>query len=174
MNILCCLLSIIACWVWKNEPVFWDLQIDCATEEHEGTYLCSISNVLEERWTEPVDVEIGKSELHWLCPINLDFLFCICNPSTGRNTSLTVFSVAGSAVQSHFVSILLAVLSHFWKGSCLSSMLLGSSSTCTTGKWCKMKLIFAPFFLFPQISLLWIEGFYLLVFWNLNAIHLWK
>ncbi|XP_071355496.1 mucosa-associated lymphoid tissue lymphoma translocation protein 1 [Trachinotus anak] len=34
------------------------LQIDCATAEHGGSYLCSISNVLQERWTEPVDVDI--------------------------------------------------------------------------------------------------------------------
>lgn len=38
------------------------LQIDCATEAHQGTYLCSISNVLEERWTEPVDVDIVQME----------------------------------------------------------------------------------------------------------------
>uniref|UniRef100_A0A8C2X5V3 MALT paracaspase 3 n=1 Tax=Cyclopterus lumpus TaxID=8103 RepID=A0A8C2X5V3_CYCLU len=29
------------------------LQIDCATAEHRGSYLCCISNVLEETWTEP-------------------------------------------------------------------------------------------------------------------------
>uniref|UniRef100_A0A3Q1ESL6 Mucosa-associated lymphoid tissue lymphoma translocation protein 1-like n=1 Tax=Acanthochromis polyacanthus TaxID=80966 RepID=A0A3Q1ESL6_9TELE len=33
------------------------LQIDHATADHAGSYLCSISNVLEERWTEPVDVD---------------------------------------------------------------------------------------------------------------------
>lgn len=36
------------------------MQIDHATGEHGGTYLCSISNVLEERWTEAVDVGVGK------------------------------------------------------------------------------------------------------------------
>lgn len=41
----------------------WYLQIDHATAEHGGSYLCSISNVLEERWTEAVDVDIGKSHL---------------------------------------------------------------------------------------------------------------
>uniref|UniRef100_A0A3P9NPM2 Mucosa-associated lymphoid tissue lymphoma translocation protein 1-like n=1 Tax=Poecilia reticulata TaxID=8081 RepID=A0A3P9NPM2_POERE len=34
------------------------LQIDGTTAEHGGSYLCSISNVLEERWTEPVDINI--------------------------------------------------------------------------------------------------------------------
>ncbi|XP_070686725.1 mucosa-associated lymphoid tissue lymphoma translocation protein 1 [Pempheris klunzingeri] len=38
------------------------LQIDRATAEHRGTYLCSISNVLEERWTEPVDVDIVQTD----------------------------------------------------------------------------------------------------------------
>ncbi|XP_040893737.1 mucosa-associated lymphoid tissue lymphoma translocation protein 1 [Toxotes jaculatrix] len=38
------------------------LQIDCATAEHGGSYLCSISNVLEERWTEPVDVDIVQTD----------------------------------------------------------------------------------------------------------------
>uniref|UniRef100_A0A3P8QK37 MALT paracaspase 3 n=1 Tax=Astatotilapia calliptera TaxID=8154 RepID=A0A3P8QK37_ASTCA len=36
------------------------LQIERATAEHSGTYLCSLSNTLGERWTEPVDVDIGK------------------------------------------------------------------------------------------------------------------
>lgn len=45
----------------KNE--WWLLQIDGATEEHAGSYLCSISNVLEERWTEAVEVNIGMSPL---------------------------------------------------------------------------------------------------------------
>lgn len=39
------------------------LQIDGATEEHAGSYLCSISNVLEERWTEAVEVCISMSYL---------------------------------------------------------------------------------------------------------------
>ncbi|XP_037538821.1 mucosa-associated lymphoid tissue lymphoma translocation protein 1 [Nematolebias whitei] len=34
------------------------LQINDVTAEHGGSYLCSISNVLEERWTEPVDVHV--------------------------------------------------------------------------------------------------------------------
>lgn len=34
------------------------LQIEHAAAEHGGTYLCSVSNVLGERWTEPVDVDI--------------------------------------------------------------------------------------------------------------------
>ncbi|KAM3870623.1 mucosa-associated lymphoid tissue lymphoma translocation protein 1 [Diretmus argenteus] len=38
------------------------LQIDHAAEEHKGSYLCSVSNVLEERWTEPADVAIGKDK----------------------------------------------------------------------------------------------------------------
>uniref|UniRef100_A0A096LXT6 Mucosa-associated lymphoid tissue lymphoma translocation protein 1-like n=1 Tax=Poecilia formosa TaxID=48698 RepID=A0A096LXT6_POEFO len=38
------------------------LQIDGATAEDGGSYLCSISNILEERWTEPVDINVGKSQ----------------------------------------------------------------------------------------------------------------
>ncbi|XP_056242269.1 mucosa-associated lymphoid tissue lymphoma translocation protein 1 isoform X2 [Seriola aureovittata] len=38
------------------------LQIDRATAEHGGSYLCSISNVLEERWTEPVNVDIVQTD----------------------------------------------------------------------------------------------------------------
>ncbi|TMS05724.1 Mucosa-associated lymphoid tissue lymphoma translocation protein 1 [Larimichthys crocea] len=38
------------------------LQIEYATAEHGGSYLCSISNVLEERWTEPVDVDIVQAD----------------------------------------------------------------------------------------------------------------
>ncbi|XP_034734146.1 mucosa-associated lymphoid tissue lymphoma translocation protein 1 [Etheostoma cragini] len=38
------------------------LQIDGATIEHEGSYLCSISNVLEETWTEPVNVDIVQTD----------------------------------------------------------------------------------------------------------------
>lgn len=39
------------------------LQIVGATEEDAGSYLCSISNVLEERWTEAVEVHISMSYL---------------------------------------------------------------------------------------------------------------
>ncbi|XP_041853254.1 mucosa-associated lymphoid tissue lymphoma translocation protein 1 [Melanotaenia boesemani] len=39
------------------------LQIDCVKAEHAGWYLCSVSNVLEERWTEPVQVEIVEPVL---------------------------------------------------------------------------------------------------------------
>lgn len=38
------------------------LQIDRAAAEHGGSYLCSVSNVLEERWTEPVDVDIAQTD----------------------------------------------------------------------------------------------------------------
>ncbi|KAM7396706.1 hypothetical protein PAMP_019729 [Pampus punctatissimus] len=38
------------------------LQIDRATAEHRGSYLCSVSNVLKERWTEPVDVDIVQND----------------------------------------------------------------------------------------------------------------
>ncbi|XP_026168115.1 mucosa-associated lymphoid tissue lymphoma translocation protein 1 [Mastacembelus armatus] len=38
------------------------LQIDGATAEHEGSYLCSVSNVLEEKWTESVEVDIVKTD----------------------------------------------------------------------------------------------------------------
>ncbi|KAM4553486.1 mucosa-associated lymphoid tissue lymphoma translocation protein 1 [Fundulus diaphanus] len=40
------------------------LQIDGVTAEHGGSYLCSISNVLEERWTEPIDVDIVQPDQH--------------------------------------------------------------------------------------------------------------
>ncbi|XP_075945195.1 mucosa-associated lymphoid tissue lymphoma translocation protein 1 [Anarhichas minor] len=38
------------------------LQIDRATAEHKGSYLCSISNVLEETWAEPIDVDIVQTD----------------------------------------------------------------------------------------------------------------
>ncbi|XP_068595129.1 mucosa-associated lymphoid tissue lymphoma translocation protein 1 isoform X2 [Brachionichthys hirsutus] len=38
------------------------VQIDCAAAEHAGSYLCSIANVLEERWTEPADVKIDQPD----------------------------------------------------------------------------------------------------------------
>ncbi|XP_055796130.1 mucosa-associated lymphoid tissue lymphoma translocation protein 1-like isoform X2 [Salvelinus fontinalis] len=37
------------------------LQIENAESDHRGTYLCYVSNVLEERWTEAADVEIVPS-----------------------------------------------------------------------------------------------------------------
>ncbi|XP_044048022.1 mucosa-associated lymphoid tissue lymphoma translocation protein 1 isoform X3 [Siniperca chuatsi] len=49
-------------WYRNGQPLLdktsGTLQIDRATAEHGGSYLCSISNVLSERWTEPVDVDI--------------------------------------------------------------------------------------------------------------------
>ncbi|XP_074533873.1 mucosa-associated lymphoid tissue lymphoma translocation protein 1 [Halichoeres trimaculatus] len=38
------------------------MQIECATAEHQGSYLCSVSNVLAERWTEPVDIDIAQMD----------------------------------------------------------------------------------------------------------------
>ncbi|XP_029290746.1 mucosa-associated lymphoid tissue lymphoma translocation protein 1 [Cottoperca gobio] len=38
------------------------LQINRASAEHEGSYLCSISNVLQETWTEPVHVDIVQTD----------------------------------------------------------------------------------------------------------------
>ncbi|CAG5958025.1 unnamed protein product [Menidia menidia] len=38
------------------------LQVDRVTAEHGGWYMCSVSNVLEERWTEPVDVEVVEPD----------------------------------------------------------------------------------------------------------------
>ncbi|XP_068579720.1 mucosa-associated lymphoid tissue lymphoma translocation protein 1 [Cebidichthys violaceus] len=38
------------------------LQVDRTTAEHKGSYLCSISNVLQETWTEPVDVDIVQTD----------------------------------------------------------------------------------------------------------------
>ncbi|XP_061577845.1 mucosa-associated lymphoid tissue lymphoma translocation protein 1 [Cololabis saira] len=43
----------------KNSDV---LQISCVTAEHGGSYLCSVSNVLEERWTDAVDVDIAQTD----------------------------------------------------------------------------------------------------------------
>nr|XP_040018554.1 mucosa-associated lymphoid tissue lymphoma translocation protein 1-like [Gasterosteus aculeatus aculeatus] len=37
------------------------LQINRATAEHCGSYLCSISNVLQETWTEAVDVDMDQN-----------------------------------------------------------------------------------------------------------------
>ncbi|XP_015253697.1 PREDICTED: mucosa-associated lymphoid tissue lymphoma translocation protein 1-like [Cyprinodon variegatus] len=38
------------------------LEIDGVTSEHGGSYLCSVSNVLAERWTEAVDVDIVQPD----------------------------------------------------------------------------------------------------------------
>ncbi|XP_060932167.1 mucosa-associated lymphoid tissue lymphoma translocation protein 1 [Limanda limanda] len=38
------------------------LQIDSATAAHAGSYLCSLSNKLQEIWTTAVDVDVGKSD----------------------------------------------------------------------------------------------------------------
>ncbi|XP_074489066.1 mucosa-associated lymphoid tissue lymphoma translocation protein 1 isoform X2 [Sebastes fasciatus] len=38
------------------------LQIDRATAEHGGWYLCSISNILKETWTEAVEVNIVQTD----------------------------------------------------------------------------------------------------------------
>nr|XP_019934124.1 PREDICTED: mucosa-associated lymphoid tissue lymphoma translocation protein 1-like [Paralichthys olivaceus] len=35
------------------------LQIDCATAAHAGSYLCSVTNKLEEIWTKAVDVDVA-------------------------------------------------------------------------------------------------------------------
>ncbi|XP_075998530.1 mucosa-associated lymphoid tissue lymphoma translocation protein 1 isoform X2 [Genypterus blacodes] len=39
------------------------LQMDHATADHGGTYLCAVSNVLEETWTEPVDVIVQREQI---------------------------------------------------------------------------------------------------------------
>ncbi|XP_070763684.1 mucosa-associated lymphoid tissue lymphoma translocation protein 1 [Enoplosus armatus] len=53
-------------WYRNGQPLLdkpnGTLQIDRATAKHGGTYLCSISNVLQERWTEPVDVDIVQTD----------------------------------------------------------------------------------------------------------------
>ncbi|XP_005730017.1 mucosa-associated lymphoid tissue lymphoma translocation protein 1 [Pundamilia nyererei] len=53
-------------WYRNGQPLLdmksGTLQIERATAEHSGTYLCSLSNTLGERWTEPVDVDIVKSD----------------------------------------------------------------------------------------------------------------
>lgn len=51
---------------WEEYNALWYLQIDCAAAEHRGSYLCSVSNVIEERWTEPADVDVGKSAVKQL------------------------------------------------------------------------------------------------------------
>lgn len=50
------------------------MQVDGATAEHGGTYLCSVTNILQERWTEAVDVNVGelqKKSLFSQCMPNL-------------------------------------------------------------------------------------------------------
>uniref|UniRef100_A0A3B5MTI9 MALT paracaspase 3 n=1 Tax=Xiphophorus couchianus TaxID=32473 RepID=A0A3B5MTI9_9TELE len=44
-------------WYRNGQPLL-DKTSDILQAEHGGSYLCSISNVLEERWTEPVDINI--------------------------------------------------------------------------------------------------------------------
>ncbi|CAB1323190.1 unnamed protein product [Coregonus sp. 'balchen'] len=39
------------------------LQIQNAEADHRGAYLCSVSNVEEERWTEPADVDIATDKV---------------------------------------------------------------------------------------------------------------
>ncbi|KAJ3596796.1 hypothetical protein NHX12_003196 [Muraenolepis orangiensis] len=38
------------------------LQVERTTADHGGTYLCSVSNVLEERWSTPADIEIVTAD----------------------------------------------------------------------------------------------------------------
>ncbi|CAN9499295.1 unnamed protein product [Ophioblennius macclurei] len=38
------------------------LQIDCATSENAGSYLCSVSNVIEELWSVPADIDIVQRD----------------------------------------------------------------------------------------------------------------
>ena len=41
--------------------ILWSrVQLEQTTADDGGTYLCSVSNVLEERWTEAADIRIGK------------------------------------------------------------------------------------------------------------------
>ncbi|XP_042352574.1 mucosa-associated lymphoid tissue lymphoma translocation protein 1 [Plectropomus leopardus] len=53
-------------WYRNGQPLLdktsGTLQIERATAEHGGTYLCSASNVLQETWTEPVDVDIVQTD----------------------------------------------------------------------------------------------------------------
>ncbi|XP_047453402.1 mucosa-associated lymphoid tissue lymphoma translocation protein 1 [Mugil cephalus] len=53
-------------WYRNGQPLLNQtsdtLQIDCATAEHGGSYLCSVSNVLAERWSEPVDVDVVQND----------------------------------------------------------------------------------------------------------------
>ncbi|XP_034542551.1 mucosa-associated lymphoid tissue lymphoma translocation protein 1 [Notolabrus celidotus] len=49
------------------------MQIECASAEHKGSYLCSVSNIQAERWTEPVDVDIVLiDQLHLAAPTATD------------------------------------------------------------------------------------------------------
>lgn len=63
------------------------LQIEHATAEYSGTYLCSLSNTLGERWTEPVDVDIGKlkvkpkTKISPVIPVFSQFQHCILSHS---------------------------------------------------------------------------------------------
>ncbi|XP_029951833.1 mucosa-associated lymphoid tissue lymphoma translocation protein 1 [Salarias fasciatus] len=38
------------------------LQIDCAIADNAGSYLCSVSNVLEEKWSEPADIDVVQRD----------------------------------------------------------------------------------------------------------------
>ncbi|KAI1904491.1 hypothetical protein AGOR_G00006190 [Albula goreensis] len=40
------------------------LQIENVDGDHEGSYLCAVSNVLEEKWTEPADISIVPTVVH--------------------------------------------------------------------------------------------------------------
>lgn len=63
------------------------LQIEHVKAEHSGTYLCSLSNTLGERWTEPVDVDIGKlkvkpkTKISTVIPVLSQFQHCILSHS---------------------------------------------------------------------------------------------
>lgn len=49
-------------WYRNGQPLLRKtgdtLQVECAADEHRGYYLCSVSNVLQEVWSEAVNVDI--------------------------------------------------------------------------------------------------------------------
>lgn len=128
-------------------PTLCCLQIDHATVEHVGTYLCCISNVLEERWTEPVDVDIGKSNyciiLHYY---NFFFNPSIRPPKIYRKTNFpnSIFSLP---VQQLRVNSLFPFCWRYFpifeREVVSLRILLGRSFRFTTGKWCKRKQVLA-------------------------------
>lgn len=142
---------ILHCLLIKMTPVLCGLQIDCATEEHQGTYLCCISNVLEERWTEPVDVDVGESGLD-LRRSSLFFdLECLYKKI---NVPTSIFTLPVPHLKVTLFPFCWRYFPIFEREVVCLWMLLGSSFTCTTGKWCKMKPVFAPFSLFHK-SICW-------------------
>ncbi|CAL8262046.1 unnamed protein product [Merluccius merluccius] len=64
---------------YKNGQLLQDknsetLQIERMTADHQGSYLCSVSNVLEERWTDAADITIATDKVALLIG-NLNYVY---------------------------------------------------------------------------------------------------